>query len=51
MTAGDDYALGAFLLYAAWLSGRDPGQGRRFLAGAWSFTCLATLGRPDKGGE
>lgn len=35
----DDYVMGAFLLYAAWLTGRDPRGGQRFLAAAWAFAC------------
>ena len=35
----DDYIMGAFLLYGAWLTGRDVRGGQRFLAAAWAFTC------------
>lgn len=35
----DDYIMGAFLLYAAWRSGRNIESGQRFLAAAWAFAC------------
>src|SRR3982750_2150093 len=35
----DDYIMGAFLLYAAWRTGRDVRGGQRFLVGAWGFAC------------
>lgn len=35
----DDYIMGAFLLYAAWRTGRDVRQGQPFLAAAWAFAC------------
>jgi hypothetical protein len=35
----DDYIIGAFLLYAAWRSGKDLRSGQRFLAAAWAFAC------------
>lgn len=35
----DDYLIGAFLLYAAWRTGRDVRSGQRFLAAAWAFAC------------
>ena len=35
----DDYIMGAFLLYAAWRTGRDVRSGQRFLAAAWAFAC------------
>lgn len=35
----DDYIMGAFLLYGAWLAGRDVRGGQRYLAAAWAFTC------------
>ena len=33
----DDYLMGAFLLYAAWLVKREPRRGQRYLAAAWGF--------------
>jgi len=35
----DDYIIGAFLLYAAWRTGKDIRNGQRFLAAAWGFAC------------
>lgn len=35
----DDYIMGAFLLYAAWRTGKDVYSGQRFLAAAWAFAC------------
>lgn len=35
----DDYIMGAFLLYAAWRTGRNIRDGQRFLAAAWAFAC------------
>ena len=35
----DDYLMGAFLIYAAWRTGRDPKTGQRFLCAAWAFAC------------
>jgi hypothetical protein len=35
----DDYIMGAFLLYAAWRTGRDARAGQRYLAAAWAFAC------------
>jgi hypothetical protein len=35
----DDYIMGAFLLYAAWLVGKDSRKGQRFLIAAWGFAC------------
>ena len=35
----DDYIMGAFLLYAAWLARRDARSGQRYLAAAWAFAC------------
>lgn len=35
----DDYVMGAFLLYAAWLTGKDVRKGRPFLIAAWAFAC------------
>ena len=35
----DDYIIGAFLLYAAWRSGRDARGGQRYLVAAWGFAC------------
>lgn len=35
----DDYIIGAFLLFAAWRTGRDVKRGRPFLAAAWAFLC------------
>ena len=31
----DDYLLGAILLYGVWRTGKDPGDGQRFLAAGW----------------
>lgn len=33
----DDYLMGAFLLYAAWVSKRELRRGQRYLAAAWGF--------------
>src|SRR5215210_7521151 len=33
----DDYLMGAFLLYAAWLVKREPRRGQRYLTAAWGF--------------
>jgi len=35
----DDYIMGAFLLYAAWLTRKDVRSGQRYLAAAWAFAC------------
>lgn len=35
----DDYIMGAFLLYAAWRTGKDLRSGQRVLAAAWAFAC------------
>lgn len=35
----DDYIMGAFLLYAAWRTGKDVRGGQRYLAAAWAFAC------------
>jgi hypothetical protein len=35
----DDYIMGAFLLYAAWRTGKDVRSGQRFLTAAWAFAC------------
>ena len=35
----DDYAIAAFLLYAAWRMGKDAVHGHRVLAAAWGFAC------------
>ena len=35
----DDYIMCAFLLYAAWRTGKDVRGGQRFLAAAWAFAC------------
>jgi hypothetical protein len=35
----DDYIMGAFLLYAAWRTGRDARAGQPYLAAAWAFAC------------
>ncbi len=35
----DDYIMGAFLLYAAWRTGKNVRSGQRFLAAAWAFAC------------
>jgi len=35
----DDYIMGAFLLYGAWLTGKDLRNGQRVLAAAWAFAC------------
>ncbi len=53
----DDFLLGGFLLYSAWLTGKDVKNGRRFLAAAWGFACgmvypsfftqITSLDQPD----
>jgi hypothetical protein len=53
----DDFLLGGFLLYGAWLTGKDVKKGRHFLAAAWGFACgmaypsffvqLTSLDKPD----
>ena len=53
----DDVLLGGFLLYSAWLTGKDLKNGRRFLAAAWGFACgiaylsffdqITSLDKPD----
>jgi hypothetical protein len=35
----DDYIMGAFLLYAAWHTGKDLRSGQRVLTAAWAFAC------------
>jgi hypothetical protein len=35
----DDYIMGAFLLYAAWRTGKDVRTGQPYLAAAWAFAC------------
>ena len=35
----DDYIMGAFLLYGAWLTAKDLRNGQRVLAAAWAFAC------------
>ena len=35
----DDLSIGAFLLFAAWLSVRRPPLGIRYLAAAWAYAC------------
>ena len=35
----DDWAIGGFLLYGAWKTGRDTAEGRPALAAAWGFAC------------
>ncbi len=35
----DDYIMGAFLLYAAWRTGKNVHSGQRFLSAAWAFAC------------
>lgn len=35
----DDYIMGAFLLYAAWRTGKDLPRGQPTLAAAWAFAC------------
>ena len=35
----DDYIMGAFLLYGAWLTSKDLRNGQRVLAAAWAFAC------------
>lgn len=56
----DDVLLGGFLLYGAWLTGRDVVVGRPVLAAAWGFTSglayysffgqLSALDTPDPSG-
>jgi hypothetical protein len=53
----DDFFLGGFLLYSAWLTRKDVKNGRRFLAAAWGFACgmvygsffdqITSLDKPD----
>jgi hypothetical protein len=53
----DDFLLGGFLLYGAWLTGKDVKNGRYFLAAAWGFACgmaypsffvqMTSLDKPD----
>ncbi len=53
----DDLLLGSFLLYGAWLTGKDIVNGRRYLSGAWGFACgmaylsffdqITSLDKPD----
>lgn len=53
----DDFLLGGFLLYGAWLTNNEVKNGRRFLAAAWGFTCgmaylsffsqITSLDQPD----
>jgi hypothetical protein len=40
----DDVLLGSLLLYAAWLTGRNPRDGQRYLTGAWGVTCGMAYG-------
>ena len=35
----DDYLLGAFLIFGAWMTGRDVRNGQRFLVAAWAVAC------------
>jgi hypothetical protein len=35
----DDYLIGAFLFWGAWMSARDERRGRPYLAAAWGFAC------------
>ena len=37
----DDYILGAFGLYGAWVAGRDFHRGQCWLAAAWGMACGA----------
>jgi hypothetical protein len=56
----DDFAIGGFLIYAAWRTGRNIAAGRPILAAAWGFACglayvsffseFAILGQPDPSG-
>jgi hypothetical protein len=56
----DDWAIGLFLLYAAWRVGKDPVGSRPFLAAAWGFALgmvyasffsqLTAVDRPDPSG-
>jgi hypothetical protein len=39
LTVIEDYVLGALLLSAAWLVGRNYRRGQCLLAGAWGVTC------------
>jgi hypothetical protein len=53
----DDFLLGGFLLYGAWLTKKDVNHGRRFLSAAWGFACgmaylsffeqITSLDKPD----
>jgi hypothetical protein len=53
----DDFFLGGFLLYGAWLTQKDVKNGRRFLTAAWGFACgmayisffdqITSLDKPD----
>jgi hypothetical protein len=40
----DDYILGAFLLFGAWLTGKNVRSGQPFLAAAWAFLCGIAYG-------
>ncbi|HKR60862.1 MAG TPA: hypothetical protein VJS64_14165, partial [Pyrinomonadaceae bacterium] len=33
------YLLGAFLIFGAWMTGRDVRNGQRFLVAAWAVAC------------
>lgn len=56
----DDVLIGAFLLFGAWKTGKDPVRGHAFLAAAWAFGCamgydsffgqLFELSEPDPSG-
>jgi hypothetical protein len=56
----DDWAIGLLLLYGAWRTRKDVGDGRPALAAAWGFACgmaymsffsqLAELDRADPSG-
>ena len=35
----DDWAIGGFLLYGAWRTGRNTVDGRPILVAAWGFAC------------
>jgi hypothetical protein len=53
----DDFLLGGFLLYSAWLTKKDAKNGRRFLSAAWGGACgmayisffgqITSLDKPD----
>jgi hypothetical protein len=53
----DDFFLGGFLLYGAYLTKKDVNNGRRFLSAAWGFACgmvylsffdqITSLDKPD----